>query len=941
MRIESIHIHGFGCLVERKYDFPENQAALILEDNESGKSTLAAAIIAGLCGFPKRKQAGEPVKLKDIYKPWDSDSYCIEMDIIVNGKRLRIERDFARDKFIVRDRDTNRDISAEFDSDLTGQLLGLPVDDFRRVAFISGKEAHTFSSSQNIQARLSALVDGSQEDSSADKAIAALESTGYTLDGRPIKLETALGRLAKSIDETKRRMNQLDAALDAAGVEAHQLDEENAAHDKLTARLSDIEGEYCLARLAEVRGQIQSAAVSSDEVNALKSELSELEQYAKFPAERSKQLANAVARLKERQAQLIGLKTRLENLEKEAEELNSRLDTTRQFASLETGYLTEIGVLEQAIRTSQDAAARKREEIELEKRMLAAEGVDLDCALEARIKFQSISEAQREFLRLYNESDLQLTAEQSKMEAAASDAMAQLHRTGQKGSQRRFAGYGLLSAGLLCGIVPLVLFILHKIPPVAALIGTFVGVLAAAVGVINLMRAYSAGAEVKAHLTRDYEDAQARLEHIVSAREEQKGRLESIAAQLGFPDARDVINAFRNCERSLSRSQSITSLQAQMDQAADSLQSATERALRRLADLGMTCDSADVLDTLGRASDRLSKHITDRNKLREAERNISTLMSDISVRQEAVEEEKKVVSTILSDAGIDNTLELDEALARFSESEACHRRYRQIREIQLPAAQKYLLPEDTLAKIAADEADLVAQTEGRACSGEVRPSSDVEADRQTVRKELDSTIDRIRELEKSVGACVDSYRREYPALQQNLGELEAELEKVNRFGRALQIARDIMKNVSENTHRRWAAALNEQAAGILPSLNPDYDTLCFDDSLSFTIRHTSDNRIIEKTNVDACLSTGAKDQIYLAVRLACCAELSRLSETIPIILDDPFMAADDMRFRRGLQFLAEKAAKDNQVIILSCHRDRHVKLKQEAWFADSMAIVDL
>ena len=941
MRIESIDIHGFGCLVDRKYDFPTDRAVLIIEDNESGKSTLASAIIAALCGFPNRRKAGESLKSKDVFKPWDTDKYSIEMDIMAEGRRLRIERDFARDRFIVRDRDTNKDISADFDPDLALQFLALPAEDFRRTAFISGKEAHTFSSSKNIQARLSALVDGSQEDSSADIAIAALDSTRYTYDGKLIKIETAISRLTNSIEANKRRMNQLDAVMDAADEEATCLDSAKGEHTRLTGYLYELDCEYTVSRLAEVRGQIQSASINSDGVTALNKELSELEPYAGFPAERSTQLASAVARLKSHEIQLSELRARLESLQKEAAEIRSRLDTTKQFDSMDTADLTEIGILKNALKSAQEAVARKREEIELEKRMLLAEGVDLNCALEARTKFQSISDSQREFLRSYNESRLQLTADCSKAESQATEAKSQLQIMRQRTAQQRFISYGLFGAGLICGIAPLGLLILQKLQPTSALITTFIGILLASVGVIRLIRTYGAGAEAKVRLTKEYEDSLASIDKIALAREDQQIRLQSISDQLGFPDSQTTLNAFRDCEKTIGRSQSITSLQAQLEDAEKSLRSATERALHRISDLGMTCDGSETLGTLDRVAERLSKHITDRTKLSEINRNTSAQTSDISTKQEACLEEKKIISTILADAGIDDTLELEAAVAKFDESESHHRRYRQIKEALLPAAQKALLPEEILTKLMADEAELATHINGSPDSRTTRSSSEVDIDRQSARKDLDALITQIRMLEKSVGACIDSYHREYPLLQQESERLEEELEKVTRFGSALQIARDILENVSENTHRRWAAALNEQAAAILPNLNPDYDSLCFDDSLNFTIRHKSDLRIIEKTNIDSNLSTGAKDQIYLAVRLACCAELSRLGEDIPIILDDPFMAADDMRFQRGLKYLAENLSMDNQVIILSCHRDRHTKLMQEEWFSNSVAIVDL
>jgi len=220
------------------------------------------------------------------------------------------------------------------------------------------------------------------------------------------------------------------------------------------------------------------------------------------------------------------------------------------------------------------------------------------------------------------------------------------------------------------------------------------------------------------------------------------------------------------------------------------------------------------------------------------------------------------------------------------------------------------------------------------------PSSEVEHERQSTRQELDSATNRLRELEGKIGTLVENYRRRYPALQEEVEELENELAKVTRFGQALDIAGSKLREVAQSTRRRWATALNDRASLILPRLNPDYDTLLFDDQLDFTVRRAADNRIIEKTLVDACLSTGAKDQIYLAARLACAAELSS-GEAVPVILDDALMSFDDRRFESALRCIVEKIASEQQVIILSCHKSRHERFAEADWFRKGVEMLRL
>ena len=583
MRIESIDIKGFGCLVGKRYEFPADKACLIVADNETGKSTLAAAILATLCGFPKRKQAGEQMKLSDVYAPWNSDVYAVEMDILAGGRRLRIERDFARGSFVVRDRETGKDISADFDSDLASHFLHLPREDFQRVAFISGKEVPSFRNGQTIQSRLSALAEGSTEDTAAEPAIASLEGARYTLD-TSLTIQTAIKRLSASIDEKRQALRELDASIDRAGEKCGQLEESKALRAQYTADLKQLETEHQAARLAEDKAR-------ADQVDKVR------------------------------------VAYELRDLE------------------------TRLAAIEQGRRSAK-----------------------------------------------------------------------------QSGSRIAFAG-------IAAAIVSFGAFLMDFVSLTASAAATLIGIAIAAAGAVRATKAEIAGADEKARLERDIE---------------------------------------------------------------------------------------------------------------EARRNLPT---------------------------------------------------------------------------------------GESAEG-VRSSADIEQEQRELRGELDSLNSAIIDLEKQVGFTVEAYRRDYPKLNDDLQQLERELRKAQRFEAAVGIAHEVLGEVAGESHRRWAAALNEQVSMILPHLNPNYGDVLFDDNLSFTIRHVSENRVLENAEIDTQLSTGAKDQVYLAVRLAFCRELTKDGESIPILLDDPLLAADDARFARGMRYLAEACAAGNQVLILSCSGQRHRALAREAWFEE-------
>jgi len=75
-----------------------------------------------------------------------------------------------------------------------------------------------------------------------------------------------------------------------------------------------------------------------------------------------------------------------------------------------------------------------------------------------------------------------------------------------------------------------------------------------------------------------------------------------------------------------------------------------------------------------------------------------------------------------------------------------------------------------------------------------------------------------------------------------------------------------------------------------------------------------DRRIVEVEE----LSEGTRDQLYLALRLASLDQHIDAGRTMPLILDDIFMAFDDKRTTAGLRLLAELAPR-LQVIVLTHH----------------------
>ena len=114
MKIRRLRIGGFGGL-KGDFIFSSDRCNLVLEPNEAGKSTLAAAILASLYGFPRQRASRErPITMKEQHRPWSGGPYTLEMDLTCRDRAYTIRRDFDRDTAAVLDGTTGKEITAEF-----------------------------------------------------------------------------------------------------------------------------------------------------------------------------------------------------------------------------------------------------------------------------------------------------------------------------------------------------------------------------------------------------------------------------------------------------------------------------------------------------------------------------------------------------------------------------------------------------------------------------------------------------------------------------------------------------------------------------------------------------------------------------------------------------------------------------------------------------------
>lgn len=284
MILRSLQIAGFGRLTARRFEFAPG-LNVVYGPNESGKSTLANAIVAMLYGVERRKET---------WRPWTSDAFAATLVYaLANGEQIEVQRDFDRDAKGVRVYDrAGNEISAQLGVKTgPGEAhLGVPLDVFlnaacvkqQAIAIDEGKHAGP------IAAHLARALDGGPREDAALGAIARLDDALRTHVGTERARKNAPLRTLRSL------ASEQQTAVDDARVQLATLDElrarvERAAHDR--ERLTTAAGETERRLRSLHAGAIAKRLANLHDFRA---ELAELQAHregyadvADFPAERA------------------------------------------------------------------------------------------------------------------------------------------------------------------------------------------------------------------------------------------------------------------------------------------------------------------------------------------------------------------------------------------------------------------------------------------------------------------------------------------------------------------------------------------------------------------------------------------------------------------------------------------------------------------------------
>jgi len=951
--LRRLKIDGFGALTGA-WTFEPGALHLIVAENERGKTTLAAAIAAALFGLDadKRSWRDRATPLEQ-HRPWSGRPYALELEFELAHKRYVVNRHFGNGRLTVLQ--DGKDVTETFrhgsgEYKLGEELLGMSADQFARSALwlqpgpgrLGGSDVRP---DGTLTALLEAMASSVQGDTTAAQAIAVLDEAlknyrGVQQSGMIVneikKLEIALGTIA--VDLNAAQSDRETLASDLARM-AEFEDRESG----LGARLLAARHGGARRRLGEIDEALKKDDTERAQLFAWRSELDRLAPARAVPDDAPEHLQSAQAEL------AAGLRT-LDDVRAELArdiaaprlEVETALTTCSAFTGAEPRHIEELHALEKDLeRARQLAKSAEEKRVELEKE-LTARGVPVARAAELSAHFGTLSAEDRGLLTQFPAQTQHLVTESETAQRAAQDGQSLIEEIGRQRGRMRGFGFGAGVLGLLAGTAAVWLALAGR--SIESFVGLGITLVALAAATLLLLRSTSHRDADRKGALEQVVEAQRRSGEVRQRRQEREDALARMAKKIGFPDVTSLLRDFGESQRLTAEVQRFDWIDQDRARAVEDgarVETDVKDRLRRAGlDPGLPPHEAFA---------RLRLGIGSVLEARSRSARLDELENGLLAREKAalarVAEARGRIRALAEVLGLSApTDDAFEALAEAVTQKAVERRRLDTLEGELvPAAAVRVLAEEVRAALERERPSLVAEV---AAVGDTVPApsaaalaADAPTDAVALERELEEVRRALIELHSRVGGREGATAKRVAELLADRDRKHGALERARAFKAAVELARDRFQTVARETHARWSEHLAGRVDELLARFGLEHAGFRLSDKLELSL--TLDGDRLTGGRLEQSLSTGARDQVALALRIAICEFLARGGAKLPLLLDDPLAHADDARAGRLLRVLAEAARTGHQVLVLTCHRATVDALREEdsAWFDEAVRVV--
>jgi AAA domain len=947
VKLLRLKAEGFGPL-RGDYTFDPERVAIVVDRNEAGKSSLLSAISAALYGLAADKRSHRVLTPLERWRPWEGETYRVELEFESEGSRYVVKRDFARGTVEVWNA-SGQEVAAEFregkdEFPIGKRLLGLDAAEFEKCALVRQSELdlvvpgdEKVRRSATLNARLESAADTRGGDTSASEAVRVLAGALRKYHSQELgfegTVEVAIQRLEakRELLSSELRTLEHDLAQVAGPLEelARVADEERETN----ATLARLDGERRESLAAGVRQQLEEHTQRKTELDEFRAEAEALSASAHLPANADAELRETVTRIEGAQQNLDLLESRRRDAQaKERAELEASLQTMTAYAAAEPADADRCVTLAAELRRSADEERRLRDEAAGLRATLTGsdyEAVGRAQAITAR--FEPLSASQTQMLREQGRHAQTYQGEIAELEPMRATSSETLREIDSARGTRRLPGWFLVALGLAALFAAVVVMAIHGEARIwGALIAG--GIAGAGAGAVLLTISARMRRDERETALRDLTDASRRLQQIRTLRAEGEVEVADLARGLGYRDAAELMRDWNEYVRLHEESAPALRAREQLDALETRRRETLDEARALLDRLGGGAADPSHLDRVAAAI----RHLTAvRQRLVEVEKSWSWIDEERRVVEATAAGLKERAVRILQSAGLtyDPSRPWADHVAELGVRLKGGARHQTLLRDLIPQAEQRLLPETKVAELRRELAAIEYESDENVAVVPFKPADgaaprtqfELEKEARTLRNGLELLQRKRVDLRLKVDEVCRKHALEHPEKTAVREAIEQALEQAKRFRRAVDMATETIQSVALDTHRRWADFLNQRVPQLLELVGARVEQLRFGDDLDFSVKLWNGQQISRGKAV-LQLSAGARDQLHLAVRLAISEFLSRPGDPMPLLLDDVFATSDDERTRAGMRLLIEHFARHHQIIVVTCHRHRHEKL---------------
>ncbi|REJ72552.1 MAG: hypothetical protein DWQ29_20890 [Planctomycetota bacterium] len=288
---------------------------------------------------------------------------------------------------------------------------------------------------------------------------------------------------------------------------------------------------------------------------------------------------------------------------------------------------------------------------------------------------------------------------------------------------------------------------------------------------------------------------------------------------------------------------------------------------------------------------------------------------ELARRSRAIRAERRKIAASLSRLRVDRLALLAQVGAsdrdEFLSRHKAHQRRLELDDLLIAAGEEVEAAAAAEPELAVVEEDLLRfdQAENREAIETIRNElGDLEAELQLGHEELGRLRGELRALENS---------REEATLRFDRAQLAAELDEATQRLCAVELTLDGLDAIRARLEQGLQPETLTRAAHYLKRL-----TLGKYQRVWTPVgerRLVVDDEQRESLRVEQ-LSNGAREQLFLAIRLALIEQFEEQGAVLPVVLDDVVVNFDQQRTEAAVETLMDFAARGRQVLMFTCHR---------------------